>query len=134
MKSEQDFLSMLDNYGFQDAKKRFEKNLKRVRNFDKKNRFDALIWETRFANIIWERLLEVRLYKSKLVAISLCRHADKEDVSLSIFVGNVNQTVHIPLVDLVDLEVREIIQIATSKLNDSLLSAFNNKQQQVHYE
>lgn len=133
-KKEQVFLEKLDKYGFQDVKERFKKNFERKqKKFNlSTNNFD--IWDSRFSNILWERMLEVRFNKHGLVAISIYRRKDKKDASLTIFVGNIKQSTNIPLVDLFDMEISEIVNVATSNLCNSLLSAFSDQKQQVHYE
>jgi len=135
-KKEQVFLEKLDKYGFQDVKERLKKSFERKqKKFNTStNHFDMLIWNSRFSNILWERLLEVRFNKHGLVAISIYRRKDNKDASLTIFVGNIKQSANIPLVDLFDMEISEIVNVATSKLCNSLLSAFNDPKQQVHYE
>lgn len=135
-KKEQVFLEKLDKYGFQDVKERFKKNFERKqKKFNPStNHFDKLIWNSRFSNILWERMLEVRFNKHGLVAISIYRRKDNNDASLTIFVGNIKQSTNIPLVDLYDMEISEIVNVATSNLCNSLLSAFSDQKQQVHYE
>ena len=89
---------------------------------------------SQFSNILWERLIEVRFKKHGLVAISIYRRKDNKDVYLTIFVGNITQSAKIPLVDLFDMEISEIVNVAISNLCNSLLSAFSDQKQQVHYE
>lgn len=134
-KKEQVFLEKLDKYGFQDVKKRFEKSFERKqKKFNPStNNFGKLIW-SRFSNILWERMLEVRFNKYGLVAISIYRIKDNKDASLTIFVGNIKQSANIPLVDLFNMEISEIVNDATSNLCNSLLSAFSDPKRQVHYE
>lgn len=134
-KKEQAFLEKLDKYGFQDVKERFAKSFEhRLKKINPSiNHFDMSIY-SRFSNILWERLIEVRFKKHGLVAISIYRRKDNKDVYLTIFVGNITQSAKIPLVDLFDMEISEIVNVAISNLCNSLLSAFSDQKQQVHYE